>query len=126
MPYQWVEPELFVEVDGVAVYHCYDDTGARSCYWYTTDPTDDNSVWTARNSAQFDVRTLPSPGLDAHDPDTHVWIIAQAIRAGLLSGEPARRDPPLVVKIEVIGGVAHVLDTPPGIEVEIIDHDKNE
>lgn len=123
MPYKWVEPEFFVEVDGVAVYHCYDDVGVRSWYWYTTDVHDDNTVWTKSDTAQFDVRDLSDLGLDAHDFDTHARIIEQAIQAGLVSGEPAVREPLPVVKIEVIGGVAHVLDKPPGIEVEIIDRD---
>jgi hypothetical protein len=31
--------------------------------------------------------------------------------------------PPLIVKIEVLGGVAYLVEKPPGVEVEITDHD---
>ena len=35
-------PELFLEHEGVGVYHCYDDDSMVSTYWYTTDATDCN------------------------------------------------------------------------------------
>lgn len=123
MPYKWIEPDLFIEAEGVAVYHCYDDAGDLCQYWYTTAPEDDNINWPTVDNGQFDVRELPGLGLNTHDADTHARIITQAIRNGLLHGEPAGREPPPVVRIEVIGGVAHVLAKPVGVAVEIIDHD---
>ena len=127
MPYQWVEPELFLEHNSVAVYHCYDDGGQKSWYWYTSEATDDNYDWTPADTAQFDVRSLPNGGLDANDRPNHGTIIRQAIDAGLVSGEPALKPaPPGVVRLEVLGGVATVLDKPPGVKVEIIDRDQDE
>lgn len=43
MPYrtEWVDPEVFIEHDGVSVYHLYDDDnieGRRMTYWYSTSP----------------------------------------------------------------------------------------
>lgn len=126
MPDQWTPPDLFLEHAGVAIYHCYDDGGQVSAYWYTTDPTDDNYDWPASDAAQFDVRDLPTGGLDAHDRQHHAAIIRLAIETGLLTGEPAGQEPLPVVKIEVRGGVAYIVEQPPGVEVEIIDHDVKE
>jgi hypothetical protein len=128
MPYEWVDPELFLEHEGVAVYHCYDDDNMVSTYWYTTEITDCNVDTPELEGFQFDVRELPHLGLDANDPKNHPAIIQNAIREGLITGEPASKTdpPPLVVKIEVMGGVASVVEQPPGIEVEIIDYDLDE
>jgi hypothetical protein len=125
MPYQWVEPELFLEFEGVAVYHCYDDNGRVSYYWYTTDPSDDNCDFAKPDSAQFDVRDLPNLGLDVKDFENHAAIIRHAIQVGLIIGHLVVTDAPspLTVKIEVWGGVAYLVEKPPGVEVEIIDHD---
>jgi hypothetical protein len=126
MPYQWIDPELFLEHQGVAIYHCYDDYGELCGYWYTTDPADDNCVWVPSNTTQFDVRDLSSGELDANDTHTHATIIRQAIEAGLITGEPAAQEPPIIVKIAVRDGVAHVVEQPPGVAVELIVHDQNE
>ncbi len=123
MPYQWIEPDLFVEVEGVAVYHCYDDSAEVCEYWYTTEPEDDNIDWATTDNGQFDVRELPALGLNVRDPDSHAKIIEQAIRAGLLHGAPSAKPPPLKVIIEVSGGVAYVVEKPAEIEVELIDRD---
>jgi hypothetical protein len=97
MPYQWIDPDLFLEYEGVAVYHCYDDGSTVSTYWYTTDAADCNSDAPLPAAAQFDVRELPALGLDAADLTTHAGIIRHAIEAGLLTGEAARpSDPPLL------------------------------
>jgi hypothetical protein len=125
MPYQWIDPKLFVEYAGVAVYHCYTEDNQVSAYWYTPDVADcDLDEW-GSHEAPFDVRDLPSLGLDVEDRDTHAAIIRHAIGAGLITGEPAVKpeSPPLRVKIEVWGGVAHVVEQSPGVEVAIIDHD---
>ena len=128
MPYQWIDPELFLESEGVAVYHCYDDGSMISRYWYTTDVTDCNYKFPETDKAQFDVRDLPALGLDAGDQKNHAPIIRHAIGEGLISGEAAvKPEPsPLVVRIEVLGGVAYLVDKPPGVEVEIIDHDNTD
>jgi len=125
MPYQWIDPELFLEFEGVAVYHCYDDGSMISGYWYTTDITDCNYKFPETNTAQFDVRDLPDLGLDAGDQKHHAPIIQHAISEGLISGEAAvkSKPSPLIVKIEVLGGVAYLVEKPPGVEVQIIDHD---
>jgi hypothetical protein len=128
MPYEWVDPELFLEHEGVAVYHCYDDDNIVSTYWYTTEITDCNVDAPELEGFQFDARELPNLGLDANDPKNHPAIIQNAIQEGIIAGEPANKTdpPPLVVKIEVMGGVASVVEQPPGIEVEIIDYDQDE
>lgn len=54
MPYRWVEPELFLEYDGMKIYHTYGDDGfadSPKAYWYTTDVTEERG-W------EFDVREL--------------------------------------------------------------------
>jgi hypothetical protein len=129
MPYQWIDPELFLEFAGVAVYHCYDDDSLVSTYWYTTDPSDCNYKFPeVSGEAQFDVRDLPDLDLDGSDPLNHLAIIRHAISAGLITGAPAIKteEPPLTVKIEVLGGVAYVVEQPPGVEVEIVDRDISE
>ena len=125
MPYQWVEPELFLEQGGVAVYHCYDDQGHASYFWYTTDPHDDNCDWAKSDSAQFDVRELPHLDLDVKDFENHTAIIQHAIQVGLIRGKSMAVDEPerLRVVIEVRGGVVEVVEKPPGVEVKIIDRD---
>lgn len=124
MPYQWIEPDLFLEFAGVAIYYCYDELDNLALYWYTTDPFDCDYK-DAQSNAQFDVRDLPHPGLDMGDRSHHPAIIKQAIAAGLITGEPAITPTPpgSVVKIEVLGGVAYVLDKPSGVQVEIVDRD---
>lgn len=125
MPYQWIDPKLFLEYAGVAVYHCYTEDNQVSAYWYTPDVADCDLDYLGSHEAPFDVRNLPSLGLDVEDRDTHAAIIRHAIGAGLITGEPAVKPepPPLQVKIEVWGGVAHVMEQSPGVEVAIIDHD---
>ena len=126
MPYQWVEPDLFLEFEGVAVYYCYDELDDLASYWYTTDPFDCDYKY-AQSKAQFDVRDLPNLGLEVNERNHHPAIIQQAITAKLITGHPAIKPAPpgSVVKIEVLGGVAYVLDKPPGVKVEIIDRDGN-
>jgi len=131
MPYEWVDPELFLEHEGVAVYHCYDDGDMVSSYWYTTDPSDCNYKFPEIGSkAQFDVRDLPDLGLAVDEPTNHALIIEHAIEEGLITGEPTRETTSdemeresLVVRIEVIDGVAEVVEKPPNVAVVIIDHD---
>ena len=40
MPYGWIDPEVFIEHNGMTVYHVYkDDEISQGCreFWYTTD-----------------------------------------------------------------------------------------
>lgn len=52
MPYVWVEPETFLEHNGVTIYHVYrnDNINDVRCYWYTVDITENTA---------FDIRDLP-------------------------------------------------------------------
>jgi hypothetical protein len=86
MPYEWLEPELFLEHAGVAIYHCYDDDNVVSTYWYTTDASDCNVDAPAGESSQFDVRDLPDLGLATADRASHATIIKDALSAGILTG----------------------------------------
>lgn len=88
MPYQWIDPDLFLEYEGVAVYHCYDDDDMVSTYWYTTEITDCNVDAPELEGFQFDVRDLPNLGLDADDPNNHEAVIRHAISEGIITGEP--------------------------------------
>lgn len=68
MPYVWVEPETFLEHNGVIIYHVYKNDNindVRSC-WYTIDITE--------NSA-FDIRDLP----EYDDTLEHEEILRRAI-----------------------------------------------
>jgi hypothetical protein len=85
MPGQWTDPELFLEYEGTAIYHCYDDDNMVSLYWYTTDASDCNIDSPMTESAQFDVRDLPNLGLDSDDRQNHPAIIRSAIQNGLIS-----------------------------------------
>lgn len=90
MPTVYVDPEIFVEHNGIVVYHTYknEDFLNRYRYWFTTDPGD-----YAGPSREFDVRTLPGWD-DAHgdyavdsDANSRRTIIA-AIEAGLIEPNP--------------------------------------
>jgi hypothetical protein len=85
MPNQWLDPELFLEHEGMTVYRCYDDDRLVSSYWYTLDATDCNIDSPLRDEVQFDVRDLPDLGLDANDPKNHAAIIQNAIGEGLIT-----------------------------------------
>ncbi len=81
MPYSWVEPEKFIEHNGVAVYHTYDDDFASNLrfYLYTTDVCE-------RPEFEFDVRELKT-GLTIDRDNFHESIRAilrKAIEMNLL------------------------------------------
>lgn len=79
MPYAWVEPGLYLEHQGVSVYHVYRndfmDAGAYE-YQYTVDIQE-------RCEGQFDIRDLAAyrPGEDHQD------ILRRAIGAGELTAD---------------------------------------
>ena len=68
MPYctQWVDPEVFMEHEGVTIYHTYKDcefTKGELTYWFTTNELD------AEEDFHFDVRELR---LYASDPESAI------------------------------------------------------
>lgn len=78
MPYDWVEPEVFVTYKGVTVYHVYKNDyvqEGRRAHWFTTDigGSEDGDYC-------FDVRALDTyrPGI------SYKTIIRDAIDNGLL------------------------------------------
>jgi hypothetical protein len=66
MPYiqQYVEPDVFLEHNGVTVYHAYEDGSyyERYTYHFTTDPEGEDGD----DEFEFDVRDLP--GFDEKCP----------------------------------------------------------
>jgi len=91
MPYEWIEPEVFMEHSGVVVYHVYKDDspqngGARE-YWFCLEACE--SMDDGGNT--FDVRSLPAYGLSKQLNDTYAdlfpgdalkQVIAHEIDAG--------------------------------------------
>ena len=83
MPYDWVEPELFVEHGGVKVFHIYKNNfvhdGRREC-WFTTDICGGESD----DPCAFDVRDLSTfaPG------KPYSQAVCDAIDKGELKREP--------------------------------------
>jgi len=81
MPYTWVNPERFMQCDGVVVYHSYKDNFSNGIqtFWYTTDIHEDSEY-------AFDVRDLP--GYDATkdigDRKHHRDVISAAVSQGLI------------------------------------------
>ncbi|MCI0527481.1 MAG: hypothetical protein L0Y56_08550, partial [Nitrospira sp.] len=92
MPEEWIDPELFLEYEDVAVYHCYDDDNMVSTYWYTIDDSDCNIDAPVTEGSRFDVRDLPDLGLNTDDRQNHMAIIRNAIQKGLISGEAVTTD----------------------------------
>lgn len=86
MPLTWREPEQFLEVGGVAVFHTYSDelSDIPQAYWYSTQATSPTN-----SDYEFDVRELPGydPRRDRqnHDNEEHKRVIRAAISAGLLN-----------------------------------------
>jgi len=81
MPYGWVNPDIFLEFNGVNVYHTYkSDEYTNQCEnWYTTDKN------TTENNDEciFDVRDLPRPDKD-NKCESHFHIIRNAIDKKIL------------------------------------------
>ena len=79
MPYGWIDPEVFVEYNGMTVYHVYkDDEISQGCreFWYTTDLCGGD----CNDPFAFDVRELPTYA----DGKSHRQVIWEAIDAGIL------------------------------------------
>jgi len=66
MPYvtQWVEADLFLEHQGVRVWHTYSEQeyDSPNHYWFTADEDNTNE------ESHFDVRELPTYAAPPHPP----------------------------------------------------------
>jgi hypothetical protein len=82
MPMKWVKPQLFLEYNGVKVYHTYKDNDFenRLDYWYTPDVDEDEQY-------TFDVRTLPEY---KEDNSNHKYVIRRAIFKGIVTVPPPK------------------------------------
>ena len=89
MPFTYSDPEVFLEHNGVTVWHVYKDDdmdqGARDC-WYTTEIDGGDSFFHGQNGT-FDYRELTTEYPDT-DNDARAAIIA-AIESGELPLEEA-------------------------------------
>lgn len=78
MPYDWVEPEIFMIYKGITIYHVYKNDfiqEGRRQYWYTTDLSGSED-----DDYAFDVRFLSTYS----DHLSHREIIMRAIDLGEL------------------------------------------
>lgn len=98
MPIGWIQPDLFLRHQGVAVYHVYRndeyEQGPRE-YWFTTDKYGGDY----NDPCSFDVRELSTFAADK----PHDKIIREAIEAGVLPLEESDcedgcEDPPVDVR----------------------------
>lgn len=86
MPLTWREPEQFLEVGGVTIFHTYSDelSDIPQSYWYSTLATSPTG-----SDHDFDVRELPGydPLRDRqnNDNEEHKRVIRAAISAGVLN-----------------------------------------
>lgn len=81
MPYGWMDPEVFMEHDGVPVYHTYknDDIENQREYWFTLDCS-----YSEGCGQDFDVRDLPNPRRVPLDEAGKQTVIANALDQGIL------------------------------------------
>lgn len=90
MPYMWVEPDIFLEYEGVTVYHTYEDERGME-YWYTTDLLQDD-VGGDPNDCIFDVRDANNYAgrqFDVNNDEGRREAIKNAIAMGwLVQDEP--------------------------------------
>jgi hypothetical protein len=90
MPMVWQPPELFLEHNGVQVFHTYKD-GLASTFHYTTDPDDDDLTFLIQDpdcTSHFDVRDLPPAAFEVGSMalrNRHAFRIKAAIEAGILT-----------------------------------------
>jgi len=95
MPWEWAPPDIFLEHEGVTIYHTYDDDVIRLIngrYYSTCESAPEDSIY------EFGVEDLPGydskrdrdPGLGDPNWEYHKELIEAAIDAGLL-----RQDEPL-------------------------------
>lgn len=105
MPWRtdWVDPEIFLEHNGVTIYHSYKDNVAlqRLSYWYTTNPEYAETIGGEVDPYEFDVRELEVPAPEAprrvvealtpppnNETERIADLIRRAIEAGLIRVPP--------------------------------------
>jgi len=93
MPYRWVEPELFIEHNGVKVYHVYKsgNENDQMSYLFTTDMSCDDSE--DDSEFHFDVREKSSELSKVfvgrtHFPQDNEEIVRECIDYGLIPVPP--------------------------------------
>ena len=100
MPYEWTEPELYLEhPNGVKVWHTYKGYGGAMGYWFTTCESDDDVE--SGSEYIFDVRELPEPVGECGnktDDEINALKITRAIDTGLLP-LPESNQPEVVKEI---------------------------
>jgi len=91
MPYitQWVDPDLFLEHQGVQVWHTYKEQeyDDRLHYWFTADPdnTDRDSYFDVRELPAY-ASLMPTPRPLSDDiPEFHKTVIRAAIEQHLVA-----------------------------------------
>lgn len=126
MPYEWTEPELFMEHRGAQVYHTYKGGPGNEYqqdYWYTTDSACDDVEGEYDDNPIFDVRDLPVPAdlpACADDDARHSYIVRAAIDSGDLAfPEGYGPTEPLPEPTPVEKAVAALEDD--GVEPETLD-----
>jgi len=79
MPYrtEWVEPEVFLEHQGIVIYYAYKDEEADQVFWFHYAVPDDSNP----NGKQFDIRDLDCRGFDLNNRKHHIGIIKSAIES---------------------------------------------
>lgn len=82
----WIAPEVFLEHNGVTVYHTYQDNDYEAGpmeYWFTLNGEDDD------DDDHFDVRDLdvPSRARMETEPGMIKTVIREAIDLGILTAE---------------------------------------
>jgi hypothetical protein len=87
MPYEWVDPEVFVEHAGVTVYHIYKNDfagqGTRTYHFGTGIGCSDENPG---ENGEFDIRNLPgAAGLDLDDVEVARAFLMAAIDDGHLT-----------------------------------------
>lgn len=89
MPYEWTEPEVFMEHHDAKVYHTYKGGPGNEyqlSYWFTTDPVESDED--CHGDYTFDVRDLPVPpeaDKCADEDARHAYIVRAAIDSGDLA-----------------------------------------
>jgi hypothetical protein len=94
MPFQWVDPELLMEHQGIKIYHVYkdDDVELPLEFWYEAEMEDDDIV-------EFDVRDLPSvEGIAA----SYWWSSERGMRREISNGEDVHRQ---IIKMAIEAAV---------------------
>lgn len=85
MPLKWMEPEQFIDFEGVKIFHTYKDdlSDIPQSYWYSTCDT------VADSEYEFDVRDLPdyNPHRDIGNFEEHRNAIRSAIMMGVLKSD---------------------------------------